>query len=115
MEDPIYDLIIGSIQGVSTPSRIDRKEVEMVEKAVGPDDQEGAMPKEHTSERNIGDVNPVETVAVTTRAQTEKDKRNIKQLIVSSSIPQIGAQELKDAQRERYYPKKPVGESQAEC
>ena len=50
VEDPIYDLIIGNIQGVRTPSRIDRKEVEMVEKAVGPDDQEGAMPKEHTSE-----------------------------------------------------------------
>ena len=40
VEDPIYDLIIGNIQGVRTPSRIDRKEVEMVEKAVGPEDQE---------------------------------------------------------------------------
>ena len=39
VEDPIYDLIIGNIQGVRTPSRIDRKEVEMVEKAVGSEDQ----------------------------------------------------------------------------
>ena len=75
VEDPIYDLIIGNIQGVQTPSRIDRKEVQMVEKAVGPEDQEGAVPKEHTSELDTSDVNPVETVAVTTRAQTEKDKR----------------------------------------
>ena len=57
------------------------------------------MPKEHTSELEISDVNPVETVAVTTRAQAENDKRNIKPLIVSSSIPQIGAQELKEAQK----------------
>ena len=46
----------------------------MLEKAVGPDDQEGAMRKEHTSELEISEVNPVETVAVTTRAQAEKDK-----------------------------------------
>ena len=91
VEDPIYDLIIGNIQGVQTPSRIDRKEVEMVEKVVGPDDQESAMPKEHTSELEISDVNLVQTVAVITRAQAEKDKRNIKPLIVSSGIPQIGA------------------------
>ena len=97
VEDPIYDLIIENIQGVRTPSRIDRKEVTMVEKAVGPDDQEGAMPKEHTSELDIGAMNPAETVAVTMRAQAEKDKHYIKSLIVSSSIPQIGAQELKEA------------------
>ena len=77
VEDPIYDLIIGNIQGVQTPSKIDRKEVEMVEKAVGPDGQEGTMPKEHTSELDISDVNPVETVAVIMRAQAKKDKRNI--------------------------------------
>ena len=72
----------------------------MLEKAVGPDDQEGAMPKGHTSKLGISvDVNLVETVAVTKRAQAEKDKRNIKPLIVSSSIPQIGAQELKEAQK----------------
>ena len=71
----------------------------MVEKAVGPDDQEGAVAKEHTSELEISEVNPGETVAVTTRAQAEKDKRNIKPLIVSSSIPQIGAQELKETQK----------------
>ena len=71
----------------------------MVEKAVGPDDQEGAMPKEHTSELDKRAVNPVETVTVTSRAQAEKDKRNIKPLIVSSSLPQIGAQELKEAQK----------------
>ena len=99
VEDPIYDLIIGNIQGVRTPSRIDRKEVKMVEKAVGPDDQEGAIPKEHTSKLDISDVNSAETVAVTTRAQAEKEKRYIKPLIVSSSIPQIGAQELKEAQK----------------
>ena len=99
VEDPIYDLIIGNIQRVQTPSRIDRKEVEMVEKAVGPDDQGGAAPKEYISQLDIGDMNPVETVAVTTRAQAEKDKRNIKPLIVSSSIPQIGVQELKEAQK----------------
>ena len=99
VEDPIYDLIIGNIQGVQTPSRIDGKEVELVEKAVVPDDQEGAMPKEHTSELYISEVNPVETVAVTTRAQAEKVKHNIKPLIVSSSIPQIGAQELREAQK----------------
>ena len=57
------------------------------------------MPKKHTSELEISEVNPVETVAVTTRAQAEKDKCNIKPLIVSSSIPQIGAQELKEAQK----------------
>ena len=68
VEDPIYDLIIGNIQGVRTPSRIGRKEVEMVEKAVGPEDQEDAMPKEHTSELEISEVNSVETIAVTTRA-----------------------------------------------
>ena len=62
----------------------------MVENEVGPDVQEGAMPKEHTRE--------LEICAVTTRAQAEKDKCNIKPLIVSSSIPQIGAQELKEAQ-----------------
>ena len=93
VEDPIYDLIIGNIQGVQTPSRINRKEFEMVEKAVGPDDQEGVIPKEHTSELEISEVNPVETAAVTTRAQAEKDKHTIKPLTVSSSIPQIGAQE----------------------
>ena len=71
----------------------------MVEKAVEPDDQEGAIPKEHTSKLEISDVNPVETVAVTTRAQAEKDKHNIKPLIASSSIPQVGAQELKEAQK----------------
>ena len=71
----------------------------MVEKAVGPEDQEGTVTKEHTRELEISEVNPVETVAVTTRAQAEKDKRNIKPLIVSSSIPQIGAQELKEAQK----------------
>ena len=92
VEDPTYDLIIGNIQGVQTPSKIDRKEVKMVEKAVGPDDQEGALLKEHTSELNTRDVNPVETVAVITRAQAEKDRRNIKPLIVSSSIAQTGAQ-----------------------
>ena len=53
VEDPIYDLIIGNIQGVQTPSRVDRKEVEMVKKAVGPDDQEGAIPKEHTKQKRI--------------------------------------------------------------
>ena len=99
VEDPIYDLIIGNIQGVQTPSRIDKKEVEMVEKAVGPDDQGGAMPKGHTRELDISEVDPVEAAAVTTRAQAEKDKHNIKPLIVSSSIPQIGAQELKEAQK----------------
>ena len=57
------------------------------------------MPKEHASELDKKDVNPVETVAVTTRAQAEKDKRNIEPLIVSSSIPQIGDQELKEAQK----------------
>ena len=92
LEDPIYDLIIGNIQGVQTPSRIDRKEVKMVEKAVGPDVQEGAMPKEHTRELEISEVDSVETVAVTTRAQAEKDKWTIEPLIASSSIPQIGAQ-----------------------
>ena len=114
VEDPIYDLIIGNVQGVQTSSRIGRNEVEMVEKAVGPDDQEGAMAEEHTSELDIGDMNPAETVAVTTRAQAERDKRNIHPMIVSSSIPQIGAQELKEAQK-KDYPEKPVGESQEEC
>ena len=71
----------------------------MVEKAVGPDDQEGAMPKEHTSELEISDVNSVETVAVTTRAQIEKDKCNIKPLTVSCSIPQTGVQEVKETQK----------------
>ena len=99
VEDPIYDLIIGNIQGVQTPSMIDRKEVKMVEKAVGSDDQEDAMPKEHTSELEISEVNPVEAVAVTKKAQAEKEKHNIKPLIVSSSIPQIGAQKLKVAQK----------------
>ena len=99
VEDPIYDLIIGHIQGVQTLSSIDRKEVEVGEKAAEPDGQESVMPKEHTSELEISEVNPVETVAVTTRAQAEKDKRNIKLLIVSSSIPQIGARELKEAQK----------------
>ena len=99
VEDPIYDLIIGNIQGVQTPSRIDRKEDEMVEKAVGSDNQEGTVPKGHTSELEISGVNPIETVAVTTRAQAEKDKSSIKPLIVSSSIHQIGGQELKEAQK----------------
>ena len=99
VEDPIYDLIIGNIQGVRTPSRIDMKEVEMVEKTVGPEDQEDAVAKGHTSELDIGDTNTVETVAFTTRVQVGKDKRNIKPLIVSSSIPQIGAQELKETQK----------------
>ena len=92
-------LMIGNIQRVQTPSRINRKKAEVVEKAVGPDDQGGAMPKEHTSGLEINDVHPIETVAVTTRAQAEKDKRSIKPLIVSSSIPQIGAEELKKAQK----------------
>ena len=99
MEDPSHDLIIGNIQGVQIPLSNDRKEVQMVEKAVGPDDQEGTVPKEHTSELDTSDVNPIDTVAVTTRAQAEKNKRNIKPLIVSSSILQIGAQELKEAQK----------------
>ena len=41
VEDPIYDLIIGIIQGVQTLSR----SIEKAEKAVGPDDQECTMPK----------------------------------------------------------------------
>ena len=98
VDDPIYDLIIGNIQGVQTPSRIDSKEAEMVEKAVGPDDPEGVMPKEHTRELEISEVNPEETVAVTTRAQAEKEKRSIKPLIVFSSIPKIGTPELREAQ-----------------
>ena len=44
-------------------------------------------------------MNPAETVSLTTRAQATKDKHNIKPLIVSSSIPQIGAQELEEAQK----------------
>ena len=57
------------------------------------------MPKEHTSELEISDVNPVETVAVTTRAQAGRETCSIKPLMVASSIPQIGAQELKEAQK----------------
>ena len=115
VEDPIYDLMIENIQGVRTPSRIDRKEVEMVEKAVEPDDQRGAMPKEHTSEMEISEVNPVETAAVTTRAQAEQDKRNIKPLIVYLlAYPRLEFRNCKKPE-ERDYPKKPVGESQAEC
>ena len=73
------------------------------------------MPKEHTSEQDTSDVNPVETVAVTMRAQAEKDKHDIKPLIVSSSIPQIGAQELKEAQKKDTTLRNQWEKSQAEC